>query len=70
MSDLRLSVAVGDYDRVRRDLKAAGYAGEKIVLLVPADSLAQKPLGDVAADVMTRAGMNVEYTALDFGTVL
>jgi peptide/nickel transport system substrate-binding protein len=59
-----------DYDRVKRDLKAAGYNGEKVVLLVPADSLAQKPLGDVAASVMQKAGMNVEYTALDFGTVL
>ena len=71
-SDEGLDVFRGprDYEKVKRDLKAAGYAGEKVVLLVPADSLAQKPLGDVAADVMTRAGMNVEYTALDFGTVL
>lgn len=59
-----------DYDRVKRDLKAAGYSGEKVVLLVPADSLAQKPLGDVAADVMKQAGLNVDYTALDFGSVL
>ena len=59
-----------DYDKAKRDLKAAGYAGEKVVLLVPADSLAQKPLGDIAADVMTKAGMNVDYTALDFGSVL
>jgi peptide/nickel transport system substrate-binding protein len=71
-SDVGLDVFRGprDYDKVKRDLKAAGYAGEKIVLLVPADSLAQKPLGDVAADIMKRAGMNVEYTALDFGSVL
>jgi peptide/nickel transport system substrate-binding protein len=59
-----------NYDKVREELKKAGYAGEKVVLLVPADSLAQKPLGDVAADIMKKAGMNVEYTALDFGTVL
>ena len=59
-----------DYEKVKEQLKTAGYAGEKVVLLVPADSLAQKPLGDVAADIMKKAGMNVEYTALDFGTVL
>jgi peptide/nickel transport system substrate-binding protein len=59
-----------DYDKVKRDLKAAGYKGEKVVLLVPADSLAQKPLGDVASEIMKLAGMNVDYTALDFGSVL
>lgn len=71
-SDIGLEVFKGprDYDKVKRDLKAAGYAGEKVVLLVPADSLAQKPLGDVAAEVLKQAGMNVEYTALDFGSVL
>lgn len=71
-SDTGLDVFEGprDYDKVKSDLKAAGYAGEKVVVLVPADSLAQKPLGDVAADMLRRAGMNVEYVAIDFGTVL
>jgi peptide/nickel transport system substrate-binding protein len=59
-----------DYDKAKRDLAAAGYAGEKVVLLVPADSTAQKPLGDISANMMQRAGMNVEYVALDFATVL
>ena len=71
-SDVGLEALKGprDYDKVKRDLKAAGYSGEKIVLLVPADSVAQKPLGDVAGDMLQRAGMNVDYVALDFGTVL
>jgi peptide/nickel transport system substrate-binding protein len=59
-----------DMSKVQADLKAAGYNGEKVVLLVPANSAAQKPLGDVAADMLRRAGMNVQYTALDFATVL
>lgn len=59
-----------DWDKVKRDLAAAGYKGEKVVLLVPADSLAQKPLGDVAAGMLQQAGMNVDYQALDFGAVL
>jgi len=59
-----------DYAKVKRDLAAAGYNGEKVALLVPANSLAQKPLGDIAADVMRKAGMNVEYVALDFGSVM
>jgi peptide/nickel transport system substrate-binding protein len=59
-----------DMAKVKAELKAAGYNGEKVVLLVPANSLAQKPLGEVAADMLRRAGMNVEVAALDFGTVL
>ena len=45
-------------------------AGEKVVLLVPADSVVQKPLGDIAADMLMRAGMNVEYAAMSFGNVV
>jgi peptide/nickel transport system substrate-binding protein len=59
-----------DMAKVKAELKAAGYNGEKVVLLIPANSLAQKPLGEVAADMLQRAGMNVEVAALDFGTVL
>ncbi|RWR34557.1 ABC transporter substrate-binding protein [Sinirhodobacter populi] len=59
-----------DYAAVKAALTAAGYNGEKVVLLVPADSLAQKPLGDIAFDVMQKAGMNVEYAAMDFASVL
>lgn len=59
-----------DHARVRQELARAGYNGEKVVLLVPADSVAQKPLGDVAADMLHRAGMNVEYAAMSFGNVI
>ncbi len=71
-SDAGLDVFRGPRDMagVRAAVKAAGYNGEKVVLLVPANSLAQKPLGDVAADMLAQAGMNVEYAGLDFGTVL
>jgi peptide/nickel transport system substrate-binding protein len=71
-SDVGLDVFRGprDMEKVKIDLRAAGYNGEKVVLLVPANSAAQKPLGDVAADMLRRAGMNVQYTALDFAAVL
>ncbi|KRP94012.1 ABC transporter substrate-binding protein [Bradyrhizobium yuanmingense] len=59
-----------DYAKVKADLKAAGYNGEKIVLLVPTNSLAQKPLGEIAVDSLRKAGMNVEYAGLDFAVVL
>jgi peptide/nickel transport system substrate-binding protein len=71
-SDVGLDVFRGprDMEKVKADLKAAGYNGEKVVLLVPANSQAQRPLGEVAADMMRRAGMTVEYVALDFAAVL
>jgi peptide/nickel transport system substrate-binding protein len=71
-SDVGLDVFRGSRDmaKVKADLKAAGYNGEKVVLLVPTNSLAQKPLGDVAADMLQQAGMNVEYAGMDFGAVL
>ena len=53
----------------RRSWSGRG-TGEKVVLLVPADSVAQKPLGDIAADMMTRAGMNVDYAAMSFGNTI
>src|ERR1700737_2745464 len=71
-SDVGLDVFRGPRNmaKVKADLKAAGYNGERVVRPVPPNSLAQKPLGDVAADMLQQAGMNVEYVGLDFGTVL
>jgi len=59
-----------DYARVKAELARAGYGGEKVVLLVPADSVAQKPLGDIAADMLHQAGMDVDYAAMSFGNTL
>jgi peptide/nickel transport system substrate-binding protein len=59
-----------DHEKVRRDLQAAGYRGEKVILMVPQDVPVQKALGEIAADTMRRVGMNVDYQALDWGTIL
>ncbi len=59
-----------DYDKVEQDLKAAGYAGERVVLLVPTDYVSLRAMGDVAADMMKKCGMNVDYVATDWGTML
>lgn len=71
-SDVGLDLFRGrrDFAKVKDDLKTAGYNGEKVVLLVPTNSLAQKPLGDVAFDMLQQIGMNVEYVGTDFGSVL
>lgn len=59
-----------DYEKVKHELVAAGYKGEKVVLMVPADSASLKSQGDVAADMLKRVGINVDYMALDWGTML
>jgi peptide/nickel transport system substrate-binding protein len=71
-SDSGMSVLTGkrDYAAVRKALEAAGYQGEKLVLMVPADQPLFKALSDVAADVLKRVGMNVDYQATDSGTLV
>ena len=59
-----------DYAKVKAELAAAGYKGEKVVIIVAADFPVLKAMADVGADFLTRAGFNVEYQALDWGTVL
>ncbi len=59
-----------DMAKVQAELKAAGYKGEKVVLLVATDFPVLKAMADVAADSLKRAGMNVDYVATDWGTVV
>jgi len=58
-----------DYDRAKQLLAEAGYKDEPIILLVATDVAITKAQGDVTADLLKRIGMNVQYTALDWGTV-
>jgi peptide/nickel transport system substrate-binding protein len=53
-----------------RALQRAGYQGEMMVLLAMTDSPYSGPASNVTADVLKRVGMNVDYQAMDFGTVL
>jgi peptide/nickel transport system substrate-binding protein len=57
------------YDRAKELLKQSGYAGEKVAMLVATDVPITKAQGDVTADMLGRIGMNVDYMALDWGTV-
>ena len=59
-----------DYARVKEMVKKAGYAGEKVVMLVATDYAQFKAIGDVAADMFGQVGMNVDYVATDWGTML
>jgi peptide/nickel transport system substrate-binding protein len=58
-----------DYDRVKRELVAAGYRGEKVTFIAAADFPAINALCEVAADTFRKVGINLDYQALDWGTV-
>lgn len=59
-----------DLGRARRALAAAGYDGERVVLLAPTDLPVLKAQADVGADLLRRMGFNLDYQALDWGTVV
>jgi peptide/nickel transport system substrate-binding protein len=69
-SDAGVDVMNGDVEASRRLLAAAGYNGERIVVLAPSDFPAIFQLGQVGADMLKRAGMNVDLQLQDWGTVV
>ncbi len=58
-----------DLVKVKRDIAAAGYNGEKFVFLVPTDLPAINAMSEVAADIFRQLGMNMDYQTLDWATV-
>lgn len=59
-----------DPDKVKKDLIAAGYKGEKVTFLVPTDLPALNAMSLLAADMFKKAGVNLDYIASDWGTVV
>ncbi len=71
-SDVGMSVLEGkrDYDKVKHDLAAAGYKGEKIVVMVASDFPVLNAMGEVGADMLKKVGMNVDVQETDWGSVV
>jgi peptide/nickel transport system substrate-binding protein len=71
-SDAGMTALTGPRDlaKVKQEVKAAGYKGERIVLLGAVDFPIIKPLGDVTADLLSKLDMNVDYQATDWGTLV
>ena len=59
-----------DYAKVKQDLAAAGYKGEKVVLLGPMDIPSTKALAEVTADVLKKVGINLDFQAMDWATLV
>ena len=58
-----------DFEAAKKLLAESGYNGEKVILLVATNVAITKAQGDVTADLLGKIGMNVDYQALDWGTV-
>jgi peptide/nickel transport system substrate-binding protein len=56
-------------DAAKKLLAESKYAGEPVTCLVAQDQAITKAQGDVTADLLKRLGMNVDFAAIDWGTV-
>jgi peptide/nickel transport system substrate-binding protein len=59
-----------DYARIKKELEAAGYNGERVVVLAATSIPSIFAEAQVASDILKRIGMNVDFQALEWGTVV
>ena len=60
----------GDVEALKKELLAAGYKGEKIVVLGATTIPRIWAAAQVGVDVLKRIGFNVDFQALEWGTVV
>jgi peptide/nickel transport system substrate-binding protein len=59
-----------DYDKVKHDLAAAGYRGERIVVLTVSDNAYFLSVAQVGVDQLRKAGLNLDVQTMDFTTMV
>jgi peptide/nickel transport system substrate-binding protein len=59
-----------DYAAAKQALADAGYKGERIVIISPTDVGGIRELSKVGAEQLRRAGVNIDFQEMDFGTVV
>ena len=59
-----------DYNKLKADLKAAGYNGEKIVILAASTIPTIFAEAQVAEDMLKKIGFNTDFQALEWGAVV
>ena len=71
-SDVGMKALEGprDFAKVKKDLVAAGYKNEKIVVMVASDFPVLNAMGQVGADMLQQVGMNVDLQVTDWGSVV
>jgi peptide/nickel transport system substrate-binding protein len=58
------------FDKLAADIRQAGYKGEKVVLMSPTDQAVVQAECAVAADMFKKLGFNIDYQAMDWGTLV
>jgi len=56
-------------DAAKKLLAESGYTDQPVTCLVAQDLSFTKAQGDITADLLKRLGMNVDFAAIDWGTV-
>jgi peptide/nickel transport system substrate-binding protein len=59
-----------DLARVKRDVEASGYKGEKAVVLLPSDIPWSKAAAEITTDLLHQVGVNAEAQSMDWGTLV
>jgi peptide/nickel transport system substrate-binding protein len=59
-----------DYAKLKRDLAAAGYNGEKVVILAASTIPIIWAAGQVASDTLKKIGMNTDFQSMEWGSVV
>ena len=57
-------------DAAKRLLAESGYAGQPVTCMAAQDQPSHKAMGDITVDLLTRLGINVDFVATDWGTVV
>ena len=58
-----------DIAKAREAVRASGYRGERVVFMAPTDFASINAMSEVTADMFRRIGLNVDYQAVDWGTM-
>lgn len=59
-----------DYEKLKKDLAAAGYKGEKIVVLAATTIPTIWAESQVASDMLSKAGFNIDLQPMEWGAVV
>ncbi|MGH7153541.1 MAG: ABC transporter substrate-binding protein, partial [Acetobacteraceae bacterium] len=59
-----------DYAKIKQELAAAGYKGEKVVILAAQSYPSIFAEAQVASDVLKKIGLNTDFQVSDWGTVV
>jgi len=71
-SDVGVGITRGpkDLDKIKKDLAAAGYKGERVVVLAASTIPVIFAEAQVATDVLQRIDMNIDLQVMEWGTVV